>query len=86
MTNRRFRKQQVLGSNPSVGSTSPFRAREEQLSGVSAVFAADEALLTGEDLLTGRNSISTWASVQARTDHGAAPSPSSPLEDLLSVK
>jgi hypothetical protein len=24
--------------------------------------------------------------VQARTDHGAAPSPSSPLEDLLSFK
>jgi hypothetical protein len=37
-----FRKQQVLGSNPSVGSTPPFRAHEEQLSGVRRVFAAAE--------------------------------------------
>ena len=34
-----FRKQQVLGSNPSVGSTPIVRAREEQLSGVGRIFA-----------------------------------------------
>jgi hypothetical protein len=48
------RKQQVLGSNPIVGSTPLFRAQEEQLSGVSTVLPTDEALLTDEDLLTGR--------------------------------
>jgi hypothetical protein len=48
------RKQQVLGSNPSVGSTPFVRAQEEQLSGVSSVLPAGEALLTDEDLLTGR--------------------------------
>jgi hypothetical protein len=41
-----FRKQQVLGSNPSVGSTPLLRAREEHLSGVSTAFVADEDLLT----------------------------------------
>jgi hypothetical protein len=34
-----FRKQQVLGSNPSVGSTPVVRIQEEQLSGVSTVLA-----------------------------------------------
>jgi hypothetical protein len=40
-----FRKQQVLGSNPS-RLHSPFRARAEHLSGVSTAFVADEDLLT----------------------------------------
>jgi hypothetical protein len=35
-----FRKQQVLGSNPSVGSSSLFRAQEEQLSRVSTVLGS----------------------------------------------
>jgi hypothetical protein len=37
-----LRKQQVLGSNPSVGSTPPFRAQQEQLSGVSTAVATSE--------------------------------------------
>ena len=38
-----LRKQQVLGSNPSVGSTPPVRAQEVQLSGGSTVLAGRRA-------------------------------------------
>jgi hypothetical protein len=44
-----LRNQQVLGSKPSVGSTPPFRAQQEQLSGDSTVFCR---LPAHEDLLT----------------------------------
>jgi hypothetical protein len=53
-----LRKQQVLGSNPSVGSTPSFRDQEDPLSkrwhGLRFRRRLGAELLTGEDLLTGR--------------------------------
>ena len=54
-----FRKQQVLGSNPSVGSTPPFRAQEALLSRLPGPSGGPICLATTlvarEDLLTGRD-------------------------------
>ena len=52
------RKQQVLGSNPSVGSSPPFRVQEDLLSGLRGrirVGGLATTLLAREDLLTGRD-------------------------------
>src|SRR5947207_14933893 len=49
-----FRKQQVLGSNPSVGSTPPLVLRKSSRLELARSFPANEDLLTGEDMLTRR--------------------------------
>ena len=80
MVEQLFRKQQVLGSNPSVGSTPPFRAREACYLVDSTVFEPTrrrEGPLICEDLLTGRITAPLW--------RGRVRSPVSSMSTELSI-
>ena len=82
-----FRKQQVLSSNLSVGSTPPFRARETCYLVDSTVFEPTrrrEGPLICEDLLTGRITAPLWRGRVRSPVSSTSTELSIAREDLLS--